>query len=996
MTAEEQSISMKLKILNKNLLDEDDYTSSQPYDIDDGFNITSVKNETLDSGVVVISNLKSTVEMEPYDIVELLYDDDTLFKRMCIDTYTEQMLCINPKIYKYEIHLFSETKQLEGAVLPNLKITSLKNQAQRSVFHYIDQYMSEYCPRIRVASGSSYTWVRKWSIASRVITKFNSIDCPEMQWNTPTLREVLNDLMMIADCIPIIKDGKLDYMDLTDSPSTNNELEDVSDDKHINYITKSKSSEDYVSELQVKLENVTNTAQGVNNLVTHIEFVPFECPENQVTLTTRNVVAKTRYPIYNLKKMTILYPITVKDSNNNVFTKWVETELTRIQGNDSIFSLVFERQEWLTKPVTFMYVSNQDTFLYDIDKWKDYQNWSLYYTRGSNEISGFEKSDTFAWHTENFLPDLLEALYYAKYHYGPDDGYDVYRITKWYNVFFKIEYETLEGCMFRASKGENQSNTRVVIDNQTNSYVDSSLQGFLEYQKANRLGNEQLQINARYPINYTGHMIDIGDTYEDTVIYQVQKQYFREHIEVNALATKNYILRDYFTGVKSKIRSWAVVSGSEAYTRHDLIKYYCEFSYAPSVETVGLEEFEDNEHLNMIEYLTTPFNTAHYGTTALNVAYVRTWLKTNEGTAAEETTYYPEQFNVVTPSYYCLDLMSRVVGNSIVLTFEMLDNYWAGKSYHTTEDPIDGSIDDVYIRTSDIEVGTDMLSGQPYLGLASQSIVGSGANGGVPMYQHRYTDDNGEFTGGEIILGNGIVNGNYSATSLDNTNWAEWTANGWVLNSNTEPFVWSLYQRPRVYEWSIYDTTNTPKQYDYYVARIPFRFSKDSQEITNISTQFEFCSNTTDICFGKKWVTSQAMVYTQFESVTFYARFFNHKKYDFRRPDVIPSGIPEHSYTLTISKSYINKTTATLTFKLPASSATIGELGLLMNELKQSCCYIVDSNNNVYVAFNKNENFSIQTVGALKQIQFTLYLNMLKSRNKSIYSGDKYTKTDEL
>ena len=65
---------------------------------------------------------------------------------------------------------------------------------------------------------------------------------------------------------------------------------------------------------------------------------------------------------------------------------------------------------------------------------------------------------------------------------------------QWYNALFKVEYETLEGCLFRASKNGNVEHQRVVIDNQTNSYVDSSLQGFMEYQKANRLGMSKFKL----------------------------------------------------------------------------------------------------------------------------------------------------------------------------------------------------------------------------------------------------------------------------------------------------------------------------------------------------------------------------------------------------------------------------------------------------------------------------------------------------------------------
>ena len=141
---------MTIKILNKNLQTLGNYSSARTYEIDEAPVLINNKNETLDSMSVIISNLTEPVDIEPYDLVEISEITDRYF---CVDTATETLTCVNPKIYRYEISLFSETKQLENTILPNLKITAYYGGlSRRNVYEYIKQYMDEYCPKIRTAN----------------------------------------------------------------------------------------------------------------------------------------------------------------------------------------------------------------------------------------------------------------------------------------------------------------------------------------------------------------------------------------------------------------------------------------------------------------------------------------------------------------------------------------------------------------------------------------------------------------------------------------------------------------------------------------------------------------------------------------------------------------------------------------------------------------------------------------------------------------------------
>lgn len=972
---------MKIKILNKNLnhpeADTLDYSDVKVYKIDEAPVFTECYNETLDSGTVVISNQLEKIDISPYDIVELFYDDNTRWKYMCVDSYTETITCVNPKIYKYEISLFSETKQLEGIILPNLKITSIKGKAARSIWHYIRIYVNEYCPKIRIDN----TFQTKFSFGN-LQSKFNSIECPEMQWNTPTLREVLNDLMMVADCIPVIKDSVLGYLDLTKTTDT-----DWSDDiTHINSISRSKSSEDYISELQVDLKNVTNKTG--DTFVTKIEYVTLDIPDNDIVLTTNNMRLETQYPIYDLKSVKVMFPGGVRGQSPStaIFQRgWVSADLMNING----VNLIYEEKEWITKNILYntLYPEN-------LADWPKYQNSTLYYTRGSNIISNFNNTTKFFLFTEAFYQKICKIICQQNWpSYDYDHG-DYEGISpRYYNLLFKVEYETLQGCLFRASKGDYPEHERIVIDNQTNSYVDSYAQGFLEYQKANRLGNEQLFINARFdlPLPQNIELIKIADTYEDTVIYQCQYQFYSDHVEVNAYSTKNYILREYFTGVKSKIRSWQIASGNEALTRHDLVKFYCEFSYIDH-EELSISDLDDN---NVALYFISPLTT--YSHDILKSSLVRMEA---DGNRFVPENFYTTDFRPQT-SYYCLDLVSRVTGNSLVFSFGFTDNFWVGQSVHTTNDygndiPTHGTGEnkELYVRKNDIVVNSDT----DYPHIADASISG----GGVPFHQYRYTDSYGEYTEIEAYF---VTQTKIIPTYLTDNSTEVYeddveVGDSWYDSSNhrisdaTQHYLYYIYQRPRVYQGNF--KWNDVHSYDTSKIHVKLAQHKDSQEIINVSTQFEFCSETNDICFGKEWLNRQQAVNTSDNSTSNYMlKVYPSSSYDFKNinklPDVTPLNytvIFGYNQPLGNLNGRIFIALQGMTFNNPSDAHQFA-----INTAKNKCFYLVDENSNVLLAFNnipEDNCYRAEISSGVWVPIYVLCMNILKSRNKNIYDENNH------
>lgn len=1035
-----------IRILNKN--------SNNYYYVDEAPVATEVKNETLDSGTFVISNLLEKIEIEPYDIIDLLDTNLNHIKYMCVDTYTETLQCVNPRIYRYEISTFSETKQLENTILPNLKITKMPG-ITRSIYDYINQYMDEYCPKVRIDTSesisgftvnntiiqvdgsnrysrvvvkkqtteaeaptkesirvsASVTWIYQgqsttvneqncevlssfisdgeWFVIFRVFlttgdvdsTTLNSFEvfekqyefrplydwtydnnnndtadleelfsdqCPEMQWNTPTLREVLNDLMMVKDCIPTIVDGKLVAMDLT----TVNDKDWSDDNSHINYVTRSKSSEDYVSELQVDLQNVTNSD---GSYVTRVEYVPFMTDENQVALKDSNAFVKTKYPIYRLRSLKMIFPgkynRTAGSTEPYEVIDWMEYDLCTVPG------LVCEYQEWITKPIE--YLITPPSILSDFG---NHQNWSLYYTRGDNKITNFfNKTTIFLWVSESLLESLTKAIAKAKTS-DISDARDWKSLESdvYYKAMFKVEYETLQGCLFRASKGDYPEHDRVVIDNQTNSYVDGYNQGFLEYQKANRLGNEQLHINARFENNET--LMQIGDTFDDCVIYQCQYQFFKDHTEVNALATKNYILREYFTGVKSKIRSWAIVSGSEALTRHDIKKNYFEFSYRKY-------ELMDRDIYFEVTYFVTPFIT--YTAEPIIYAAIQNYSTRDH--------VIPNAYKSFS-TYYVVDLISRIVGNSIVITFGFEDNYSVGKSVDTDEINLDNTSID-YAGTVDWARTVDV--------------------GGIPVKPYRYTDDIGEFDWCEASFCSNIkIIPRTTTTVYDDPVDMEYI-NPSDDNEERRRYVFYGFLRPRIIESSFYDQSQGMRYVHFYHR---FTHHKDSQEIPILSTQIEFCSENNDICVGKEFIKRQKAVSQKNNSTSNYLLItYPSSAHDFRHPDDLPSVQWTNRYSVKMGYSQpIDSLNTQLFFALSGwtSYDTPEEADAESRRIANNqCFYLYDDttgSKGVILSFNNVPEINcyhaaIEVAGVTRYYPcYVLTLNVLRSRNKNIYDENNH------
>lgn len=811
------------------------YINSQWYNIDDGATITTNFNETLDSATIRISQQTSIIDIQPFDevIIEYTESNTTHTRYFCVDSFNETRKSFDADedvlYYTYDIELFSQTKLLENVILPNISITPRKLSTPLTIIQFINRIMIQYCPKYWI--GSSYT--QKYTIASSVTydARFNQM-CPELQWTTPTLREVLNDLFMLCDCIPTLNNGVISALDLSQNSGYTIQNSDF------NYVQRTQSSNDYASELRMNLQNVMQSdVVDVRNTITTYEALTFTT-ENYV-VNQNNYYLKTKFPILRIKHLwcnvytthTVVNPDD-QSTTTKFYTFRADLCNLKLSGDVQYYSLVKEKSEYDILPVTKYQDVEHVTNLSDFANNK---NNNCFYTRGSNIISGFsstQKIDIFGF-TQSALARMLCVLgkditntmtgtvpYRAADH---NDGY--------FYPTFEIEYETSMGCIFAASKSKKMRNERTIMDNQTNAWVDITAQSNLEYQKANRISNLSYLLNGRKLLSE--RFVDIGDVYDDDkIVYSVTWQLNQNSCTYNAYLTESYILKDYFTGIDSKIRTW-VNAQEEAFIRHDLQKFYI-------IASQTQENYSDYEEYDWYSQYTPK------GVVYFSYKYVlSSLLKTTQVTAKPfkraviqtklgANTYYPDSTNG-----FNVELSTRLAQKSILVTTGFDDNVIALKCANAfgTHSSGDSTKDDGIIATSDIDPISLVNSNPPYYTFPEIDVGGD--IGGIPLTVKSYTSKEGAFD--EIII-------NLCASNTPDIHVESFTE----MNVGTDD-VNFYYNR-------MHNQLNSLSSDSLF--KIKNNLYKDNKEIIQQTIQFEFLSDDEGIILTDDFIRMHSMVYT--------------------------------------------------------------------------------------------------------------------------------------
>ena len=702
--------------------------NTSAYDLVVGSVFKEELNETLDSGSIIISNVEPSrkLELEPYQYV-YIYDTESDFEKyFLVDNFVENYVNLDTPYYEYTIALMSETKLLEKIQLPNRTIRNPLNAPQLKVNELIGQFCKLYIPSVKYFNKNSNTWSYHQIIDYQSVIDVNSIfnvDCPDMEFNHPTLRQVLTSLMQVVGCLPRVINHKLTYINLRTKPT---EFIIPSDRKYI--VSTSNSSDSYNTSIQTLGENIV----GENNIVKN-ETLGFRDVENVFLKHTENLKLTTEFPIKEVKSLKMNVPVNfyfgmgvihlgdtfisnnfVYDNNltktkigfeiyyssdlgndiqlrycfekvsylNNNFGKVIYQVLTRSEiyeetatksivngsyvysntlkdnqdynlivielrkGNDygyylisvdnvyhfymptlyivDLTSLVFETQKRKLKRTDLTY--SPET----IEDMSKYYYTTLEYTYGSNDINGFSQQyDYVEWYGkyENILISNIATIYKSNLDYlgELEDRIIKYyftlmpnNITKFridrtdYNIVdnvlntslspysaytFNITYIPFNNVNLKFDKSKDIPLSLTQLDNQESAIPSLTAFALREQEKVERIGNNVIKINASNITNLN-EINALNTKYNDSIIFSKEIAYYEDFCNVNYIATKDYVLKNYFTNIQTKYRAYRYVEYSNTVLRIENRKYYVylnERSFNGS-DTLGVGNLTDKQN----------------------------------------------------------------------------------------------------------------------------------------------------------------------------------------------------------------------------------------------------------------------------------------------------------------------------------------------------------------------------------------------------------------
>ena len=678
------------------------YINNREYKIVQGATFAEEYNETLDSGTIIISHVEKIEDLKPYDDV-FIYEGEFkgygskvvyegFYKHLLVDQYNEEKINPLENIYNYTIQLFSETKKLETIQLPNVSITQpLNADLKISVYQYLNNYINLYSPVKKVAiNDENWVYKPKYKLDQSLYEVFGNIYAPDFTLNSPSLKDIIAQLMLTRDKIPYVKDDVIYALDITERKKSFNLNGVIS-------ITGSMTSDDFCNNLKRNYSNALTQDFSCNM----IEYLGFR-NSNDSLLTLDNLRLETSFPIYKINKIYLCYykkgnvynindlETPIEDGEHVFLCKQDITPLVKLNETRNLLS-----QDWLefneTPPKTIEDLSKYKlaTVGYDIGS-KYITGWGTKYNYPIAE--GFLQKETsyiqnilfwldnnypYGIFGENYVNNLLDS----NHRFGnersatfeillekilaPNDknGDEITGPAKIKFLFFQVEYDAFYNGAIVHSK-DNFLNDITINDNSSASLTLVDKDGLFQKEKINRFGNKAYIIKSR--VNFIEELNNLGDIYDDDVIiYHREYQIWDDYILVDYYGTKDYVLKNYFTSVFAKYRNYNLMSYEESVNRAENKKAYLVLStdncfYEDNLDSFELKNFFNNDYIK--QFLSFFVPSEKYEIKGLK----KTPNKINYG-------YY-----TYGGDYFASDINTFTSGNSLCINMKMYDNVSGG------------------------------------------------------------------------------------------------------------------------------------------------------------------------------------------------------------------------------------------------------------------------------------------------------------------------------
>lgn len=597
------------------------------YEIEQSATFIENFNETLDSGVINLTHVSKIKNLKPYHDVfiydsnyefigyhlkgqtktengdtytdnELIFKDNNsretiifknekpnfFFKHLLVNNFQETQLRIGSPIYNYQIDLFSETKKLEKVIVPNISITR-NFKEPKSCWFYLEQYIRLFSPKFKMVINeetSEWIYEQKYRLDESLKEVFDGTSCPEMSWSNPSLRDVLSQIMIVKDRIPYVENDIIKALDISSTTG----VFDVNNSS-CGFVYSSMTSENYATDGRREYGNAISN----ENSARLVEYLGFRTP-NSAVLSVSDMVLETRYPIYKINKLYMCYykRFFVGGQEKAFLCRQNITPL--VLQNTVRNTLPTDWKDWNENPPA------------TVEEMAKHKLATIGYDIGSNQISGWGTTYTYPtilWfdETKSYIENLINqigklyptgAFNYLTYTNGQpfsssavlDEVSQILPETKDGNitdklkqVFFEMDYIAMYNGAIVHSKDNIEEDDIVTADNCNAALTVLEIDGSFEKEKMNRLGNKDLVFPTRYEgsdgyYKMEGYNHILGayiPELDNAIVYKREYSIFDTEVKASFNACYDYVMKNYFTSVWAKYRTYSLMPYNESIVR---------------------------------------------------------------------------------------------------------------------------------------------------------------------------------------------------------------------------------------------------------------------------------------------------------------------------------------------------------------------------------------------------------------------------------------------
>ena len=537
--------------------------------------------------------------------------------------------------YKYKIELMSETKKLETIQLPNISVTQPIKGEKRSVYKYAEIFVNLYSPTYKkavykangdnsaVVISDEWADAVRYTLAPELKNIFDNVYSPDFVLNTPTLRALLSKLFLVKDMIPYVQDDVIYAMDIS---KRGNKFD--ANPKYVNIITGSRTSDNHCDNLRRNYTDALSRDRSCRS----VEYVGFRNSDNAL-MTIANMRLELGMPIYKINKIYLCYYKNIKVNylgakDSALASKGVEDGVMLCKQDISKLVKLNTERNLLSQDWENLQEENPPQ---NIDDMAKYKFCTVGYDIGSKYITGWGDIYTYPtfWNDNKYtavqnIVSKMDYFYpfgiydepYVAKQFGEgvsvystiDDSFWTSVVTKKYTqsngsvdmffntvesvftnpslklkgLFFIVDYEGFYNGTIVHSK-KNERDDIVINDNASESLTLIEQDAIYQTEKVNRFGNKALQINARYDSFFDSNgnelLQPLASVYEssyedDVVIYHREYSIFNNCVQCTYYGTKNYVLKNWFTSVYARYRTWNLMSYNESVKRSENEKNY--------------------------------------------------------------------------------------------------------------------------------------------------------------------------------------------------------------------------------------------------------------------------------------------------------------------------------------------------------------------------------------------------------------------------------------